>query len=505
MSIAIVLLVNTVIGSVIAGLTNEGAIRYILRRTIPGRKKELAAAVQKVITTELMTSESIIEWLKQSRGALEQNVGQWLDAVLDSDLPSVENIAGEHLGQTGVFRLGQWRAKCVEQLAEVFSQYVHKETFAEDVLGPAIQTAWQRYRDCTIDELLPGLRETFLKAVVAHFERLLALPETHRKIVSVFSGLIHDYLRGKRYVGELFPEAVKAMLRKAVCTQDEHLSKQIVSLLDKPEVQEMLVAMISEAVDAECRNSLLLGVAKSFVGIDARIQLTCRQLPQKTAEILSKPESREQIRTILGEYFDSLMTREWRSFFDSQMDVENLIAEKMLETFLRADGNWIPQIIEFFADELRRRTTMPLAELPGIAGNEPQVIQSVSRALVSALRSDYCAAMLRDNLLDISELLVNKPIGRLSQWCSDDLKEKAAKELSGYILLLVQEKLDDFTEKTGIWNIISQSVNNFDDKKTEQMIRNVCNNELRWVTALGFIWGAVFGFFQGLINLFIYL
>lgn len=61
--------------------------------------------------------------------------------------------------------------------------------------------------------------------------------------------------------------------------------------------------------------------------------------------------------------------------------------------------------------------------------------------------------------------------------------------------------ISDLAERTRFWDIISESITVYDDKKMEQIARSVANRELLWVTVLGCVIGFVVGMAQGVLLL----
>ncbi|MBR4170837.1 MAG: DUF445 family protein, partial [Kiritimatiellae bacterium] len=57
----------------------------------------------------------------------------------------------------------------------------------------------------------------------------------------------------------------------------------------------------------------------------------------------------------------------------------------------------------------------------------------------------------------------------------------------------------EFMIKTRIFDIISDSIIDYDKKKMEEVTRSVANRELIWVTMLGGVIGFIVGALQGVV------
>ena len=508
-----VILFDVVVGSVIGGVTNEIAILYVLRKIIPERKSDLATAIQCVFTDELMTDRHIAEWLDRPdvRQTLEDNASQWMQSLLEANLPSPVELSKERFGQTGIFRFELWRTKLEDFVFSLFLDQIFSDSFENNLVLPYVQKLWNDGKNETIAEMLPGIHEPLLKEL-----RVLATsPVFIERIVTYATISVFDYLSERQKAGELLPEVLQSQLRSAVGDQKEFVAKQIVVMLQRQETQNAIAEIIVQTIKRETMSDPILGLAGSvidnFVDVKGKIAAMCRNLPMMAEKVVNEEQYQDQIRQFLVGAFDSLMDKRWKSLLKEQDDdaIKKLIRQNILSVLSNTNstsgqgGSLLLSGVDFLSEELRKITAMPLSEIPGVKGNDPMITQELSKAITNAIRSDYCTELLRDKLRDVSERFSQMPIGRLNQWVSGDLKQAAARDISKQIILLVHEKLGDFTEKTGIWNIISHSVNNFENRKIEQMVRSVCNNELRWVTTLGFILGGLIGLFQGVFNCFL--
>ena len=62
---------------------------------------------------------------------------------------------------------------------------------------------------------------------------------------------------------------------------------------------------------------------------------------------------------------------------------------------------------------------------------------------------------------------------------------------------MVESRLEEFTQTSGIWDTVSESINSYDEREVERLIRKLANRELRVVILLGFVIGLVVGGLQG--------
>lgn len=83
------------VGFVIGAGTNELAIRWIFHTVFTKKKREIASAVQRVVSDELMTPEKVARRLvsPQSSVALQKAVEEHLAVICARDLPSLDTLS----------------------------------------------------------------------------------------------------------------------------------------------------------------------------------------------------------------------------------------------------------------------------------------------------------------------------------------------------------------------------------------------------------------------------
>lgn len=83
----------------------------------------------------------------------------------------------------------------------------------------------------------------------------------------------------------------------------------------------------------------------------------------------------------------------------------------------------------------------------------------------------------------------------------EDTVPRLADLIAQQALAFARDHVAELVEHTRIWDIISESIIVYDDKKMEAIARSVANRELRWVTILGGVIGLAVGIAQGVLLL----
>jgi len=159
--------------------------------------------------------------------------------------------------------------------------------------------------------------------------------------------------------------------------------------------------------------------------------------------------------------------------------------------------NRISSAFPAIVEKLLRR---PIAEISGL-GNEgktfDQIIDAVQKMLTGPEMRRIISVRAGELLASVRQI----PLGRPARFISLETRSTLARMGADEVRALIAGRLDEFTEQTGLWNIVSDSVLSYDNKELERMIRRIASRELSWVTWLGGIIGALLGVIQFLFNM----
>ena len=135
------------------------------------------------------------------------------------------------------------------------------------------------------------------------------------------------------------------------------------------------------------------------------------------------------------------------------------------------------------------------ADIPGLEYPEDWL-----EALSSHVQRFLCSPVVRHALeRQISGMLAVakvKPIGRLRQFVNPEMRGIVADVFTDYAVETVKSHLSGFAEESGMWDIVGESINQFDNKGLERIIREIASKELGAVTWMGGVLGAFVGVLQ---------
>lgn len=191
--------------------------------------------------------------------------------------------------------------------------------------------------------------------------------------------------------------------------------------------------------------------------------------------------------------------------FKEQIDSSEF-QEKVVQPFIRnelADGiqskipltNDLNRVFDAIPEKLGGffNTTKIRTKLVDVAAD------AVAARLCKTLRSKGFQEKMEQSLSEIIVDVKTRPIGRLDNMVTDDMKNELADVTTRYLLGALEERLGEFAGKAGVWDVIEESVIRYDDRQLEALVRKIADRELRFVTLAGGVIGLFIGLIQGLL------
>ncbi len=494
--------INIIFGAVIGAFTNALAIYYIFRYIIPRKKAEMAGSVREVISGELFSTEKIVAHFEQTvvHDQISRNISAWLDEWCERDLPSINELFHNHLPD--VEKFSQTLRHII--VGEV-TTHLSGVQFRDEILRPMVERQWARLQAKTPLELFPQLKEEVAPVVRPMLDKTLSSPIFRARLSMTLSTIMTEKFDAAKSLEEQLPPALREAVLRMIGDQSRFVVERLADAVEEPEVQRMIADTVCNAVNTQLASQQgLFGRIKQFgahmLGIDSDIRDVCANLPQTIREHFLAPASQEHIRQALQRSGREFMRKTWREATNNPTprQIQQLIYLG-LNTALdsRQTMGTLNEMLVNGIDKLLHRK---LGELSGIEAGG-QTLDQVVEALHRLLSGKEMRHVLSDKVKDFIDSGREIPLGRISRFVSPEGRRRMTELGVQEVRTIVIQRLHDFTEQTGLWNIVSESIESYDNKKMEQLIRKIANHELRWVTWLGGIIGAVIGVLQSLIGL----
>ncbi len=494
------------VGFIIGAGTNDLAIRWVFWALFAKKKKEIAEAVQKVVSNELMSPDKIAGRLASPEVA-ESLRAAVLSAVSEATArpwPSLDALAKECAG----LQLDALQAQLAALASGAVADRLAEPAFRADVLRPFLGEQWRRLAPRSPSDLLPAHTRDLLADLPARLAETVLAPERRDRLCAVIAGGFRAWMADYPTPAAFLGPANTAELATLAGSRARLLGEELAGLLATPPAQDALRTAIRTAVQTRLSEqgaigSLLSGLSGAAV-VEAQLTKFCETLPATVRSQFANASEADRMRGLIETALRKLLARTWSELLDTdapdgiERHVRALLASDAVRDMTR---HGFTSVCASVLDNLETGTLADASGLLAADGDVAGYLDWLAEALHAALRSPGVRPQIAGQAEEAVRQLCARPIGTPDQFLQADAKRKLAALLAGQITDFARAHVADLAERTRIWDIISESIIVYDDKKMEAIARSVANHELRWVTILGGVIGFIVGIAQGLLLL----
>jgi uncharacterized membrane protein YheB (UPF0754 family) len=464
----------------------------IFRVVLPQRKGDIAKAIQDVVSKELLSPDKIADKFASAgmRDPLRRNVGQWLDGLLDKDLPSWIELTEAKRGE-----FAPREAALLREIVDALFNTLSGDDFREFTIQPFLARNWRENQQKSVADIAPALPAAASSWLSGALCRLAEDGDSHDRISRFLTSLAADKMRAAKILGDLATPQLRDMITELTTEQAPIIVELLASALEKTEAQRALVAIVEKALKDNMSSSS--GLAGHILAIVAEHVADVKGFVERLPELVRGVDRRE-VEAILRRSAADLWREDWRKVLgDMSADrLHNgfavLLKELLQPDHIEAAGRFIDG---WCASIASRRIGDLAATIPGFE-HHPDMTEKIARAIQAVIVSPQARAAVDERLTLAIAVARAAPIGKLGRFADSVARERITETICEMVVDTVHSRLAVFVEQSGIWNIVGESIESFDDKRLEKIVRGIANRELAWVTALGGILGAVIGVVQ---------
>ncbi len=494
-------IINIIFGALVGAGTNALAIYHIFRFVIPKKKAAMAASVRDVISEELFSTEKIISRFESDtvNEQIYNNINTWVEGLIDRDLPCIDELCANHLNDVEKFSR-TLRHIIVEEIMNQFGS----DKFREEILRDHLLKNWENLRNKSLNEVFPQLSQEIPGFIGPIMYKTLNSSMFRARISMTLGNIIMDKLEESNTLRDILPSGVTDTILKLIGDQSRFMVEKLADAIEEPEMQRVIGDTVCNAVHDQLSSQggifgRIKQIGAQFLGIDNDIRAVCNRLPNTMRKHFMMPSSQDHIREALLRAGNEYLSKDWRTALNnpSLRQIQELI---YIGINTALDNR---QTMQSFDDMtisgISKLLDRPIGELSGIE-QEGQTIEQVLAAIQKLLTSNEMKSILNEKVREFTDNIRKMPIGRVRRYVSEKTRKQVVQLGVSEVRTIVIRRLKDFTERTGLWNIVSESIEDYDNKEIEKMVRRIADQELRWVTWLGGILGAFIGIIQTFIT-----
>lgn len=502
------LAIQGTVGFVIGAGTNELAIRWVFWAIFAKKKREIAAAVQRVVSCELMSPDKIARRLRSAE--VTQNLQESLLAVVTDAAarhwPSLEELARDYAG----LRLESLQAQLASLASGAVASRLAEPSFRAEVLRPFLDEQWGHLSAKRPADLLPPATRDLLEGLPSRLAEVVLAPEHRGKLCAVIADGLRSWMSDYPTPAAFLGSANTAEVAELAGSRVRLLGEELAGLLATPPAQEALRAAIRFAVQARLREQgpvgqLLSGLSGASL-VESQLAKFCETLPLTVRAQFADDATADRMRGLVETAVRKLLGRTWGELIDTE-GVNGL--ERHVHSLLGSDAvrdmvsHGFESVAASVLGSLEKGTLAEASGLVAAGGDVSACLDWMAGALHNALRSSDVGPQIECQAELAVRRLCARPVGPLDPFLPADAKPRLAALLAEQIVSFADANMTELVERTRIWDVISESITVYDEKKMEELTRSVANRELIWVTVSGGIIGLIVGIAQSVVLYFL--
>jgi uncharacterized membrane-anchored protein YjiN (DUF445 family) len=506
MNVILSSLIQGVIGFAIGAGTNELAIRWVFWAIFSKKKKEIAAAVQRVVSRELMTPEKIAARLAspQVNETLRTSILKALDETAAGKLPSLDALFGAN--PEAAQHLDGLQRHLAALAADVVSAHIAAPGFRDTALRALLSEQWQRLAPRHPGDLLPDCTRELVAALPASLAAAVLAPEHRDRLCAVVANGITSWMDDYPTPSSFLGPANSDELTRLIGSRTRLLGDELAGLLDSAPAQTALQDALRSAVRKRLDGqgvigSLLSGLTGAAL-VEDQLAKFCATVPDSVREQFASEKEGARMRELVETAVHKLLERPWSDLLGATAPealakhVRSVLASDAVRDMARSGFESVGASV---VGSLQTETLAEASRMVAGDGDVSPYLDWLARALHAALCSRDVRGQFERQTDEILRRLRTLPIGEPNRFLPEKAKPQLAALLTDQITAFAHANIADLVEKTRIWDIISDSIIVYDEKKMEEITRSVANRELLWVTLLGGVIGLVVGVTEGFI------
>jgi uncharacterized membrane protein YheB (UPF0754 family) len=128
--------------------------------------------------------------------------------------------------------------------------------------------------------------------------------------------------------------------------------------------------------------------------------------------------------------------------------------------------------------------------------SEAKLKKLLSKGLLNVLSRDETSNVINAVLSRQIERVLAAPIGRLSDYISQEKVEKAGANLTETIIAAAREKLPIAIKEFDLGSVVREKINNYPVEKLENLVLSVAKEHLHKIELFGALFGLLIGILQ---------
>ena len=466
----------------------------LFQGAIPKNQARLASAVGKTVGTRLLTEEDLTHTFadKEFRGAFDDRLSHFLETVLERERGSIRELLPEQV----IEELDSILGEVVGLGLDRFQEYLFSEAF-ETFAAERARSIVEAVADEPVSALLTPVREAALEEAVADWLEGAVESEGFKETIEDYVGrATGNLLEPGKTFEQVLPLGLVGSLEKAISSYLPLALQRLGRLLEDPEARDRFERILHELFHRFLRdlNFYQRVVARLIVTeetVDKVLDTIEAEGAERLSEMLREQAIQDAMARGVNEAIVDFLRRPVSSVLGEPEDESVKEAQETLTGWAVGVAR-DPATRGFLVEKLDAALEKAGAKTWGeVLDRVP--LETLSRWLVSAARSEPAKNLLKRGAERIVDGLLNHPIGTPAEWLPAEAPRRIEEAIGDPLWSWLQTQVPDVVHRINVAGRVEEKVLNYPTAKMEELVKRVTDRELRLIVRFGYVLGAIIG------------
>ncbi len=469
---------------------------------IPRHRDRLANAIGKAVGEELVSQETIMEELMGKdflRKKISGVVGSYTNELMAQNYPSIIETLPSNLRAPVLDAITSLQFKVAKHIEDVIKSKESLETIRGFVERRVDDVLSKRVSEVVDDESfakITGFLEDRIHSAVK-------APAFTDQIRDFISRRVDDLVNTETPLSQMFTDDAINLLKEKANEQIDPVVHRLTELAAAEKTRNQIGGLIKREVHDYYEQ--LPFFKKIFVSRDNLIDevddLVNESLPRRIEETLKGDFFAEEARNFIDSSIDTALARPLPEIIGTidpaQMDRLKSQITKSVLAVLQGE-EMLQSVSKYVSDMLQKLRPHSIDAIMQTLHpeSEEKLKNMLSQGLLNIIAREDTSTIINAMLARQIDLLLSRPIGKLSDNISEEKLLSASESLSDTIIAAIREKLPDAIKEFDVGSVVREKIHNYPVEKLEALVMSVAKEHLRTIE----YFGALFGFLIGILQ-----
>jgi uncharacterized membrane protein YheB (UPF0754 family) len=476
------ILIPVIVGAIIGYATNWLAIKMLFKPhtekrifgikvpftpgLIPKEKSRIAKSVGETVGTHLLSPQTVADALSNKK--ISGQVKSWIEEKIVSLKNSnmliksiVKHMVGEHYEEF------------VDVLKKRATGFIIAKLRHPDFKDRLLIMIEKEFLDKYNDDAIEGIKDK-VHQIIHNFSTSKQTSETIKYIIEEkFAGLKND----NRRLNEVIPEDLTNIIKNYLNNNDDKVVGFIKEMVTSQSFQTRISDSISEYLTQNSK-----GIMSMFIKAD----LVSGKIFDVIENYIASETNKPDIIMMITEIIEKLL----------QSRISEIVEGTSIEDKSYCLNFITDTAVSYITNKENQSKLISLAE-QSIKDSKPyfkeKLLEVISQKIDILLESEGLRYYLSLIINDIFESISEKPLS----FIFEDIENSTIQEISNLAKKIfdniVTSKATNLIQLLNLSKLVENQINNFDVAFAEELIITIANKELRAITWVGAVLGAIIG------------